>query len=167
MIVGGAKPDSWVSTWAPTAWPESLIPSIAARIVVKPLHRIDDADRQRRPHGGHPVAQRALLDVGPHRHRDHRLQHDVLGRLPVEAHVASERARDHGEDDVVDRTAERVLDRFELGQVAVTQVNRRCGPIRVLNGLERGRLQPGPGTRRDPRARRRCVRPAGAGPRSA
>ena len=107
MIVGGANPESCVSTWAPTAWPESLIPSIAALIVLEPLDRIGDPDRQRRPHRGHPIAQRALLDVGADRHRDHRLQHDVLGRLAVQAHVAPERAGHDGEDDVVDGSAER------------------------------------------------------------
>ena len=33
MIVGGANPVSSVSTWAPTAWPDSLIPSMSRLIV--------------------------------------------------------------------------------------------------------------------------------------
>ena len=35
MIVGGAKPDRPVRTWAPIAWPDSLIPSIASLIVCR------------------------------------------------------------------------------------------------------------------------------------
>ena len=42
-------------------------------------------------------------------------KHDVVGRVTVQAHVAPERAGDGREHDVVDRSAERVLDRLELG----------------------------------------------------
>ena len=107
MIVGGAKPVSWVSTWAPTAWPDSLTSVHRGADLEQPLDRVGHPDRQRRPHRRHPVAERAPLDVGPDRYRHHRLEHDTVGVLAVQAHVAAERARDDGQHDVVDGPAER------------------------------------------------------------
>ena len=92
MIVGGANPVSSVSTWAPTACPDSLTSSIALADLEQPLDRVGLADRQRRPHRRDPVAERAALDVGADRDRHHRLEHDVLGVVTVQAHVAA-RAR--------------------------------------------------------------------------
>ena len=44
VIVGGANPESSVSTCAPTAWPESLIPLIASFLDCAGIH-------SRRTHG--------------------------------------------------------------------------------------------------------------------
>ena len=117
MIVGGANPERPVSTWAPTAWPDSLIPSIAS-LIAGTLHRVGHPYRERRPHRGDTVAQRAALEIG-RRDRHHRLEHEFVGRVARPAQVATQGARDHREHYVVDGPAERVLDRLELGQVAL------------------------------------------------
>jgi len=68
--------------------------------------RFLDTHRQRCPHRGHLVAERAALGFGPHGDRHHRLQHEVLGVVPLSPQVAAEGQRHGGQDDVVERAAE-------------------------------------------------------------
>ena len=79
------------------------------------LHRVSDlrqavdgildADRQRRPHRGDLIAERAALRVGAHGDGNHRLQHETLGVEPLTAKVAPQREADRGEHDVVERAS--------------------------------------------------------------
>ena len=78
-----------------------------------------DPDRQRRPHRGDAIAQRAALDVGAHRDGHHRLQHQPLGGMIVRAQPAAECEADGGQHHVVEGAPERVLDRLEAGEVGV------------------------------------------------
>ena len=162
MIVGGAKPDSSVSTWAPTACPDSLIAVHRLGDRQQALHRVDRPDRQRRPHRRDAVTERAALDVGADRDRHHRPQDQIVGRLAVEAQIAAERTRHDRQHDVVDGPAERVLDRLELAQVAADPGEAAVG---ADPDVERARRRasagpPGPSRRPRPPRGRRGRRPA-------
>ena len=91
----------------------------------------------------------AALSLGAHRHRHHRLQHEPLGVVALTAQVAAEREADGREHDVVERAAERVLDRFELRQI---RVEERVAAVRPDVDVERARRR----RRVDPRERRRA-----------
>ncbi len=115
MIVGGANPVSSVSTCAPTACPESLIPSIARRIFsIRWIGSVIPTGS-----GAHiaatwlpsaPRSTSARTDTGTIA-----FSTTLVGVVAVQAHVAPERAGDGRQHDVVDGPAERVLDRLELG----------------------------------------------------
>ena len=77
-----------------------------------------EADRQLGQHGGHPVAQLAVLVGEPQRHRHQRPEEVVLDRLASAGQVPAESSRDRGQHHVVDRAARGVLHRLHLGQVA-------------------------------------------------
>jgi hypothetical protein len=128
------------------------------------LHRLGDlreprlgvvvAHRQRRHHRRDLVAQGAARLVGAHAHRHHRLQLESLHLLATAAQVAAQRAGDRCQHHVVDRPAERVLDRLDVGErqphpgEAPVRANRR-----VVRALGRG-VHPGPRHRADPGERR-------------
>ncbi len=84
----------------------------------------------------------------------------------VQAHVAPEGPRHRREHDVVDRPAEGVLDRLELGEVATDPGESAVGTDPdVVRARGRG-LEPGSGRpRRHRRGSRRRGRPMCAGPR--
>ena len=66
-------------------------------------------------HARHLVGSLQLGHVGRHRHRDHRHERD-LGELVARQQVRTQRARDHGQDDVVHRRADLVLQLLGIGQ---------------------------------------------------
>ena len=98
------------------------------------LDRVLEPYRQRGVHRRDLIAQRAAIGVGPHRDRHHRLQLHPFGIAPVRKRCARSAPGDDGQDDVVDRPAERVLDRLERRQVGRAQAKRRCGPMRTFSG---------------------------------
>ncbi len=132
--------------------------------------RVLDADRQRRVHRGHAVAQRALLDVGAHGDGHHRPQHQAVGVVPARAQPAAERERHGGEDDVVERAAQLVLDRLDALEVGVDPVVAAVRADRDVEAARaaRGRARRGPSPPRPQAARPwRAAPGAGRGSRSA
>ena len=104
--------------------------------------RVVEADRQRRVHRRDLVAERPALGLGAHRDRHHRLELDVRV-VAVREEVAAQRARHHGEHDVVDRPAERVLDRLERRELAVDPREAAMGADLDVQRRARRAAQPG------------------------
>jgi hypothetical protein len=98
--------------------------------------------RQRPAHGGDLVAELVALVVGAHRDRHERAQVQALGPHAAGAQPGAQAAGDDGEHDVVDRAAELVLDRLEVGEVV-----RDPGdpPVRRRRHLQRRRRRGGEG----------------------
>ena len=160
-IVGGAKSARPVRISAPTACPEPFRSPIVLADQMQALGRVVAPDRQRRHHRRDPVAQRPVLLVGADADRDHRPQLELVGVEAARPQVAAKGAGHGREDDVVDGSAELVLDPLEL-----VEVGGHVGEAAVRPDLdvERGarRREPGAdqlaGRGRRPRAAaRRCA----------
>ena len=80
------------------------------------LVRVGDVDRQGTAHRGEPVAELAVLVLGPHRDRHQRLQLELVGVHVAVLEPAPQGAAGDRQGDVVDRAAERVLDLFEVAR---------------------------------------------------
>ena len=174
MIVGGAKPESSVSTWAPTAWPPCFSPLSSSRTMSSRASGSWHHTGQRGHHGRHAVAEVAALHVGAHAHRDHGLQLEAVGDLAAAAQVAAEGAGHGGQHHVVDRAAERVLDGLDVAQLGAHPGEAAVGPDGRVVGARRGRVEARPGhrahahrgiaKRRSAPAAARGTRPARSGP---
>ena len=126
--------------------------------------RVLDADRQRRLHRGDAVAERAALGVGADGDRDHRPQHDALGRLR-RARASSARAPSATEVRTASLSVppKRVLDRLDVVEVGV---DPRVAAVRADRDVERRRRRRAEARRGPSRPGRRPGRRAG-GPRAA
>ena len=76
------------------------------------------------------------IHIRSHRDGNHRLQGQALCVVALGAQIATERDADRCEHDVVERAAERVLDRLELSEVAVEE---GVAPMRTDIDVERAR----------------------------
>ena len=122
-----------------------------------------EPDRQRRVHRRHLVAERAARGVGADGDRHHRLELLPFGIAPVPEQVRAQRARHHRQHDVVDRPAERVLDRLQQREVGV---GPREPAVRADPDVQRRRRRardPGCGHRASPAAARPASAPASSG----
>ena len=128
--------------------------------------RVVEVDRERRVDRRHLVAQGSALGVRADGDGHHRAQ--ALGGRPGVRQVVGAQGAGHGrEHDVVDRAAERVLDRLEGRELGVDPGE---APMRADPAVERragGTVEPCAGDRgeADRRGRARPKRPVG--PRSA
>jgi hypothetical protein len=106
------------------------------------------------------LSPRIALGLGPHRDRHHRLELGV-GVVAVREEVGAQRAGDDREHDVVDRAAERVLDRLEIREVAVDPGEPAVRPDAHVQRRRRRTAQPSLGDRGQAADR---LRPGGDGP---
>src|SRR5436190_2566369 len=117
---------------------------------VQPGERLVAPDRQRRHHRRDPVAEGAALEIGADAHRNHRLELEAVGVLALAAQMASQRAGDRRQHDVVDGPAELVLDRLQVGQLGAYPGKAAVGADWLVVGAARGGVDPRPGHRADP-----------------
>ena len=106
----------------------------------EPFDRVSDPDRQLGDHRRHLVAGRPVSGSSD-RHRHERTHHGVIGILGSGRQQVAEGAGDHGHDDIVDRPAERPLDRFDVGELGVRRRPASMGADGALDRQRRARHQ--------------------------
>jgi hypothetical protein len=113
-MVGGANPCAVAIALAPRACRELFKSLIERRTRSKPLDRVFDGDGKRCEDLREPVSQRAALIRGPDGYGHAGAQLHAVRTPPARAQEGAERAGHDREHHVVDRPAERFLDRLEL-----------------------------------------------------
>ena len=103
---------------------------------LEPLYRVLDEHGERRAHRRDAVAERPCLVRRPDRDRHLRSHLHALGLDPAGVKPVAHAAGDDGEDDVVDRAAEDVLDALELRQVGAHPDE---APVRADRHVQRKR----------------------------
>ena len=138
------------------------------------LDRVGDVDRQRAAHRRQPVAELAVLVLGADRDRDQRLQLELVGVDVAVLQPAPQGAGGDRQGDVVDGAAERVLDLFEVVELAGRPGEAAVGADVGVEGDLRapawsGSSPPPRGRRRrrDARASGPCAGPATRAPEPA